>query len=58
MLDADQFTIEFPHDANEVQRAAIIASSILIDFSLFEGRRRDDDNKGGGLLGNLLDLAG
>lgn len=42
------FPAAFPPQANEVQRAAIIASTILIDFTLFEGRKGDGDSGGGG----------
>ena len=47
LADADSYTITFPKEANEVQRATLIASAILIDFRMFE-KGQDDGNTGGG----------
>lgn len=47
LLDADSYTIDFPPNSNEVQRASLIATTILIDFCLFEARKNDDNNTGG-----------
>ena len=46
VLDADSYTIEFPPNANEVQRASILSTTILIDFCLFESRKQDDNSNG------------
>jgi hypothetical protein len=41
--DADTFTIAFPDGATEVQKAALTASVILLDFLLFEKIQRNHE---------------
>lgn len=54
ILDADSYTIAFPTQANEVQRACILSTTILIDFCLFESRKRDEHGGGGDGIFSLI----
>jgi hypothetical protein len=45
IADADSFTIRFPPAANEVQRACLIAATILIEFRMFHKNPKRDGAK-------------
>ncbi|CAE7506564.1 PLSCR2, partial [Symbiodinium sp. KB8] len=38
--DADSFVVEFPEGANPMQKAALVACTVLLDFLLFENNER------------------
>jgi len=44
LTQLDNFVIEFPVDANYVQRALLLAATIFIDYLYFERKKEDNNN--------------
>lgn len=42
--DADVFTIEFPKEANEKERAVLMASTLFLDYRYFEEKKGQQGN--------------
>lgn len=61
LTDATNFTIAFPPDADEFAKALLTATTVLIDFLLFEKRAEENNNgaagDGSNILGNIIGAA-